>query len=210
MTGPGSQIGPFRIERELGEIQAEAILDGLSELVVYQDTDMTLRWANRAAAEAVGAAPEDLVGRHCYEIWHQRSSPCEGCPVKQAMETGQPRQGEVVNPQGSVMFVRAYPVRDEKGRVVGAVEVATDITERKRAEEALRQSESRYRGLVEAMREGIWVIDKNSRTTFVNARMADMLGYAAEEMQGRHLFYYLCNQDHLSTRHTTLAIHHRS
>src|SRR5260370_14926479 len=60
-----------------------------------------------------------------------------------------------------------------------------DITERHRAEEALRASEERYRQIVETAFEGVWVIDSNNRTTFVNHRMADMLGYAPEGMLGK-------------------------
>jgi PAS domain S-box-containing protein len=58
----------------------------------------------------------------------------------------------------------------------------------KRAEDALRQSEQRYRELVNLAQEGIWAIDAAARTTYVNPRMAEMLGYTAEEMLGRSLF----------------------
>jgi len=65
------------------------------------------------------------------------------------------------------------------------------ITKHKRAEQALRESEEKYRQLIESIHEGIWVIDKDACTTFVNPRMAEMLGYTAEEMLGRHLFSFM-------------------
>ncbi|MBF0397052.1 MAG: PAS domain S-box protein [Desulfobacterales bacterium] len=58
-------------------------------------------------------------------------------------------------------------------------------------ENALRKSEMKYRQLIENMNEGIWVIDKDSYTTFVNPSMAKMLGYSVEEMQGKHLFSFM-------------------
>jgi len=61
-------------------------------------------------------------------------------------------------------------------------------TERKRAEEALRESEQRYRQIIETAGEGIWLIDAEGITTYANPRMAEMLGYAVEEMTG-HSFY---------------------
>jgi len=67
----------------------------------------------------------------------------------------------------------------------------TDITERKNAEEALRESEQRYRQVVENLNEGIWLIDENSNTTFVNDRMAEILGYTIDEMMGKHLFSFM-------------------
>ena len=66
-----------------------------------------------------------------------------------------------------------------------------DITERKRAEEELRQSEKKYRQFIENALEGVWAIDADAKTTFVNNRMAEMLGYTVEEMLGRHLFSFM-------------------
>jgi PAS domain S-box-containing protein len=65
------------------------------------------------------------------------------------------------------------------------------VVGRRRAEQSLLKSEDKYRRLVETLHEGIWVIDKDSRTTFVNPRMAEMLGYDTEEMKGRHLFSFM-------------------
>ncbi len=65
------------------------------------------------------------------------------------------------------------------------------VAERRGAEEKLRESEERYRRLVESLHEGIWAIDKDANTTFVNDRMAEMLGYTPEEMLGKHLFAFM-------------------
>ncbi len=66
-----------------------------------------------------------------------------------------------------------------------------DITERKRSEAALHESERRYRQIVETASEGIWQIDGESRTSFVNQRMAEMLGYTLAEMQGASMFEFM-------------------
>jgi two-component system cell cycle sensor histidine kinase/response regulator CckA len=65
-----------------------------------------------------------------------------------------------------------------------------DITERKQAEAALAASEARYRQIVETTSEGVWTIDAEHRTTFVNERMAEMLGYTVAEMLGTTLDRY--------------------
>ncbi|MFA6562392.1 MAG: PAS domain S-box protein [Verrucomicrobiia bacterium] len=69
--------------------------------------------------------------------------------------------------------------------------LVAENTERKRTEVALRESEKKHRRLVETLQEGIWVIDKDSCTTFTNPHMADMLGYTVKEMQGRNLFSFM-------------------
>ena len=65
-----------------------------------------------------------------------------------------------------------------------------DLTERQTAERALEQSERRYRRIVETSAEGLWMLDADHRTTFVNPRMAEILGRTPEEMLGRHPFEY--------------------
>lgn len=66
-----------------------------------------------------------------------------------------------------------------------------DLTDRKHAEEALRDSEERYRRIVETADEGIWVLDAQNRLTFVNERMAGMLGYTVTEMLGTPIFAFM-------------------
>jgi PAS domain S-box-containing protein len=131
------------------EQEKVAVLDSMAELVVYQDTEMRLVWANRAAAESVNQTQEQLAGRHCYEIWHQRSRPCENCPVVQAFQSGEAHSGGVTSPDGRVWAISGYPVCNESGDIVGAVEVTLDITERKRMEQAEREQ----RALAEALRD---------------------------------------------------------
>ncbi|MBD2158321.1 PAS domain S-box protein [Leptolyngbya sp. FACHB-16] len=69
--------------------------------------------------------------------------------------------------------------------------ICRDITERRQAEQALRASEERYRQIVETADEGIWMVDANARTTFVNQKMAHLLGYTPNEMLGRKMYEFM-------------------
>jgi PAS domain S-box-containing protein len=68
---------------------------------------------------------------------------------------------------------------------------ADDVTEQRRTEQALRDSESQYRTIVDTAHEGIWAVDRESRTTYVNRRAAEMLGYEPEQMLGRSVFEFI-------------------
>lgn len=122
------------------EQEKEKILDSLAELVAYQDTDMRILWANRAACESVGMTRKELIGRHCYQIWGEGDQVCRNCPVARALETGITEQGERIASSGRVWFIQASPVRDDNGNVSGAVEITLDITERKRTDGRLPPS----------------------------------------------------------------------
>jgi len=125
------------------EQEKEKILKSLVEHVIYQDLEMRILWANRAACESVNLAHEQLLGRYCYEIWPKRSSPCPDCPLKKAMKTGQPEEIEKYTPDGRAWFIRGYPVQDPSGKIVGAIELTLDITDRKQTEQELRNAHNK-------------------------------------------------------------------
>ena len=70
-----------------------------------------------------------------------------------------------------------------------------DVTEAKKIDDALMESEAKYRQLVELAQEGVWALDNDSRTVFVNPRMAKMLGYSESEMIGKNLATFLGKPD---------------
>ncbi|WP_162495539.1 PAS domain-containing sensor histidine kinase [Confluentibacter flavum] len=83
------------------------------------------------------------------------------------------------------------PFLNSSGRVTGAVNVLIDITESKKAEKILRENEKKYRQIVETAQEGIWVIDENNKTTFVNNKLCEILGYTQEEMLGEDIYFFM-------------------
>ena len=119
------------------EQEKNAILDSLVEHVIYEDRNLKIIWPNKAAYESAGMSREEIIGRHCYELWPNRDTPCPDCPVIEAIRTGEPHELEKATPDGREWFVRGYPVRDIRGEIIGAVEVTLEITESKRAEENL-------------------------------------------------------------------------
>ncbi|MFN8374062.1 MAG: PAS domain S-box protein [Anaerolineae bacterium] len=81
------------------------------------------------------------------------------------------------------------------------VAVAKDITERKQMEAALRESEKRYRTIVETAQEGIWLIDNQGITTYANPKMAEMLGITADEIHGRSMYDFMDDAGRREAQH---------
>lgn len=133
----------IRLEREKA-----AILDSLSEILVYVDTDFRVRSANRVACELIGVESQSLIGRYCYDVWYNRSTRCEQCPVTMAFESGQPAEVQTKLRDGRSLIHRGFPVFDGSGHIIGGVVSAQDITHRERAENLQRQAE-RTRAVVD-------------------------------------------------------------
>jgi two-component system cell cycle sensor histidine kinase/response regulator CckA len=210
---PEDLLGPNRAEKEIelwlqnlqrehsvwealcqSEHEKSTILSTISELVAYQDAHHRIIWANRAAGRSVGLAPEALVGRLCYEIWHNRTQPCEICPVARARQSGAAEEDEVGSPDGRYWHIRAYPVLGPRGAVSGVIEVTRDITDRVRAQMSLKESEERYRALVEHAGDAI-LVAQDGLIQFINPRATETLGRSAEELSGRPFIDFIHPDD---------------
>ncbi len=157
------------------ELEKSIILDSISEHVIFQNTEQQIIWANRAAADSVNLSVTDIIGKHCYEIWNRRDSPCIDCPIVEAQQTKEPHHNEMQTPDGRVWQVSGYPLLDDDNQLLGCVEVTHDITERKKVEEA-------YHRLVDQSIQGLFII-QDGVVVFANPAFCRMSGYSEEEIK---------------------------
>ena len=192
------------------EKEKEIILKSLVEHVIYQDTEMRILWANRAACESVNLTREQLLGRFCYEIWPQRNDPCPDCPLRKAMKTGQSEEIEKYTPDGRVWFIRGYPVQDANGKIVGAIELTLDITERKQAEEELRNAHHKLEQRVKERTAELVETNEELKQLFQTVTDAIML-FDAETRQFRNVneaalsLYGYSREEFLKLRHQNIT-----
>lgn len=99
----------------------------------------------------------------------------------------------IVTKQGEIRWLShiCRSIYNEDGNWLGKRVSNRDITEQKKAQFALEESEIRYRQMIETISEGIWILNEENKTTFVNDIMAKMLGYTPEEMIGKELFDFM-------------------
>ena len=160
--------------------EKSVILDTMSEIVVYIDREYNVVWANRAMYDAFDLTSETYEGDKCFHV-HGRTDRCPFCPAVKAMETGQPQIHPELFSYGKRWVLRGYPVRNDRHEIIGAVEIVTDVTESRNAEDALKKSEERYKILVEHANMSI-VIIQDMMMKYVNPRACEAIGYTREEM----------------------------
>jgi PAS domain S-box-containing protein len=162
----------------------KGILDAIPDNLTFQGEDMRIVWANQAAAGSIEKEVDDVIGKRCFALWHGREEPCEGCPVLVAMKSKQPAKGEIGTPDGRHWEVRGFPILED-GRVRGAVEIARDISERKKMENALRESEEKYRLLLEQSGDIITYFNEDGVCLAMNRNAAAGFGSSPEGLAGR-------------------------
>ena len=173
------------------------VLDTLPAMIILLTSDYHIAFANRRFRKRFG----DPGGRHCYEYYFGFTQPCEFCESHKVLETGQPHHWEVSGPDGSVYDAYNLPFTDVDGSPM-ILEMDIDVTEQKKAEEKLQESENRYRNIVETANEGISIIDAEKRITFVNKQIEDMFGYSSEELIGRPMWDFLSDESKVTIKHT--------
>ncbi|MBY8988150.1 MAG: PAS domain S-box protein, partial [Candidatus Lokiarchaeota archaeon] len=141
---------------------------------------------------------EEVIGKKCYDtdlrhFGHQCDT--DLCSMKQIEKGKDYYEYELTTSLNDktkiVTLLRSVPYRNTKGEFVGIIQNFTDITERSKFQATIKESEEKYRTLVEDSLEGIWVIDEKANTTFLNQSMANMFGYEIDEMMGKNLYNFM-------------------
>ncbi|MFP4459605.1 MAG: PAS domain S-box protein [Candidatus Zixiibacteriota bacterium] len=161
------------------------ILNSTHENFIYFDLELKIKWCNKAAAKSAHKKLEYLIGKYCYNVWYNSDKPCNNCPVLKTKKSGKPEQAELQTPDGRYWLVRAYPIFDKEHNLKALVEFTQDITERKANEQRLRESEERFRILVESAPMAIQMI-RNGKFIYANPESARIMGYDnIEEIIGK-------------------------
>ncbi|MEI7433592.1 MAG: PAS domain S-box protein [Methanomicrobiales archaeon] len=181
-----------KTEEKIRETEAtiRALMDSPVDSMMILDPNGVLIDANPTFATRVGRGIDELIGTNTYDLFSPALAKSRRAQVEEVVRLGVPIRFE--DKRGDMWLDQSiHPIFDAKNNVVKIAVVARDITERKQMEEALRESEEKYRTLIETLNEGIWVIDNEAVTTFVNPKMAEILGYNEKDMIGRSLFSFM-------------------
>ncbi|MFP4345027.1 MAG: PAS domain S-box protein [Anaerolineales bacterium] len=176
------------------EERFRAIVDVLPQFIAYTDKDLKYRFVNRTYQEKFGLDADEVLGKTLVEVIGEEAFQKARVHVERALSGEQVRYHERYDyAVGGTRDIDGILVPDvaEDGEVQGYYAVLTDITPYMEMQETLRNKEIRYRRLLDTLQEGVWAIDTENRTTFVNPKMAEMLGHTVEEMEGRCFFDFM-------------------
>ena len=177
------------------------------------------RWfrVNRAFAQMVGYKPEELVGLGVADITHPADLEVDFdtmAKLRRGEIDSYQRAKRYIRKDGTFVVVRlnVSAIRDDDGVAIGYLAQVEDITERLRAEEALRKSESNFRRLFDQASDGIFISDVDSRYTDVNAAACQMLGFSRGEILGKTTADFIPMEDvpRLAEQTEQLLVHGRA
>jgi diguanylate cyclase (GGDEF)-like protein/PAS domain S-box-containing protein len=166
------------------------LLDNISAYVAYIDaTTLRYKFVNNVFSKAYNIPREQIIGKHMNEILSEKNFQ-NALKYISSVKKGKNIAYEYyfnMHMGKRWLQVDYVPEFDTNGKVCSFIVLGSDITDRKTAEEKLQKSEARYRFMVEAANEGILIIGYDLEITFVNNKLAFMLGYKIDELIGQSL-----------------------
>jgi len=172
----------------------ETILDACPALIFYKDRENRFIRVNMAMAKAMGLPKAALEGKSLSEIYPEHAGDYWE-DDREVMESGRPKYNivEPLKTQGVVRWVQTdkIPYRDEDGKVIGVIGFSVDITERKKAEDLLRESEESFRMMSDAAQDAILMMTEEGIISFWNPSAERIFGYPADEAIGKNLHNFL-------------------
>jgi PAS domain S-box-containing protein len=178
---------------EISEEKYRSLVENINEVIYATDSEGILTYVSPSIEPLAGYKPSEIVGRHFSDFIYSGDTDRIVNRFDEAL-LGQERPTDyrILEKSGEYRWVRTFskPIFHD-GRAVGLGGVLSDISEYKEKEAALRESEKRFRLLLETMNEGFRVIDEKGLITYANETLATMLGYGVEELIGRPATQFL-------------------
>lgn len=178
-----SRIAAAALEEE--RHQKEAILNGIPDIAWLKDKEGNYLSVNEPFAQACGVSLQEMVGKNDLDIWPPDLAQKYRADDREVMRTGDRKCFEepLVTSDLRTIWIETIktPNLDDKQEVIGTTGIARDITPRRQMEEALRESETKYRLLAENARDLIWRMDLNLQITFASPAVQLLTGFTPGE-----------------------------
>lgn len=175
------------------------------------DTELCVKEWNTTAETIFGFNRDEAIGRHAFDLFvppelYDETKEIWNRLLRQS--GGYRTAAKCINNLGEYVYCEWYntPLFDEKGNIIGVTSMVLDISKRKQAEIALKQSEQRFRNVAEIASDWIWETDAEGKFTYVSDRYSKVIGIPAEKVIGKHLRDMYVSEDPKKKREWLQAV----
>ena len=178
------------------EEKYRSILQSIEEGYYEVDLEGNFTLFNDSLCQILGYSGEELMGMNNRIYMSEETAKKVFQTFNEVYRTGKPKKAfdwQLIRKDGTTRFVATSVslLRNAKGEPIGFYGIARDVTERKRAEEALQASEEKYRSILQSIEEGYYEVDLAGNFTFFNESLVKNLGYSGEELLGMNNRQYM-------------------
>ena len=189
-----TELTAQREQLQVSEERTRLILDSTDEGIYGMAPDGRITFVNAATCRLLGFTAEEMIGQQAHPLIHHHRAdgsvyPVEACPMRAACQRGEERRVDdefLWRKDGSgfpVEYATTPIVKDRA--ILGAVVSFTDITQRKEADQRLRETEQFFRSVLELAPDGLMVVDTKGTIRLANARCEELFGHTREDLMGQ-------------------------
>jgi len=162
-----------------------AFMDNIPDSIYFKDKEHRFIVVSKAKAKHHGVNPKDFAGKTDFDFYSEEQARRMREDDDYVVKTKEPiigKEEKVIRPDGAARWhsVTKIPYRDEEGNIIGTMGISRDITDRKRAEDALKESEEKFRALAEQS-PSIIFINKGGRVVYANKKCEEVMGHTRDE-----------------------------
>ncbi len=172
-------------------VNISVILDSLFDEIVILDKNYRIIDVNKTFCTKYGLSKEESIGKKCYKLTHGLNQICKPpeckCPVEEVIKTGtfsESIHAHYINGEKTYVELLAYPITNKKGKIKQIVKIGKDITEHKKIEQEIKESEEKLKLILSNINDSVIVISKDLKILYMNKK--------AEEEYGFHLIGSIC------------------
>jgi diguanylate cyclase (GGDEF)-like protein/PAS domain S-box-containing protein len=192
-----SELDRKQVEEKLQESEKyfKEITENASDIIIITDKNGAIKYCSRSVERFTGYKPEELIGRNALKLIHPDDVKRAVADLGKAIlsiDSAIPNAFRIVHKDGSERYFEGLGRNLlDNPAVAGFIMNVRDMTERKRVEEDLRESEEKYRNIIENIEDGYFEVDLAGNFTFFNPSLCRILGYPREEMPGMNNRVYM-------------------
>ncbi len=182
-----------------------AVFDAIVDPIFMHDREGRIVRANRAYAELAGMDIKDVIGRLYWQVFPHHDGPLAGCMLTLS-EKQEMAEEDLALETGQIYRCRFFTLRDRAGGYLASLHIMQDITERMAAENALRDSEARFRALIENSSDITVLLDRDGVARYTSPSIGHVLGYGDNELVGQDIFALIHPGDLSRVRHALTLV----
>ena len=163
--------------------------NSLEEVMLIIDRDYNIENINEVGLALLGKSKEEVLGEKCYQVIHGAENPGEFCPFKETLKTKKVEATDRYEERfGKYFSIKSSPIFDENGEIVKSIDLMRDITERKQAEEALKQKVEQQEVLLSSIPAFVYYKGIESNLIAANRAFAEMVNVPIDQLVGKDAY----------------------
>lgn len=175
-------------------------LDAISSPIFLHDKEFRILRCNKAYSHYVGIPYSEIIGRKYYELFPKNDGPLPHCSeaLENPLSEGSEEDIQIEN---KLFHSKGFIIKDEQGHYLYSLHILEDITEQRQIEQALRESEEKFRSITTSAQDAILMMDEEGKISYWNEAAVQIFGYTEKEAMGKSLHTLLAPERFLAAHY---------